>query len=648
MLSRDTDRPFSRELNIPIFFWNSIQKELFENDSPYLGMKNLVFPFVSATTFGHDDWKLFYKRCLRKRKMFQVIPISIDKNVFLLEETKENKNAIRVFEWERKSSACKTLLFDVAVAHAIYSFTYTKDGSSRRFHPLSLFLSHCKNGEKGERIAQIIKEYVQRETTIQPFFDKTAIMSGEVISSRIMNSIDISTIILIETDFYSTRHWCQREICRAKQSKRPIFAIDCREHFEDRVFPGCANVPCLHVRHDMLRLKPIESEKEVLRILEAALVETLRCCYNYSRLCTLQKTGVIQASAVILIRPPELSDLIVSSPKNTRKTLAYYPEPPVFQEESDWYPTELFEARTPLWKNKNNNEFRGINCGISVSVPDDEEFGEMLQIGHTPDSLHRLIQDISRHLLVRNTKLLFGGDLREKDKSGFTRFILDEAIALRERGIKNFPKIENHVAWSCVDDTQQLCHLKADYDTVLTLKQYDRPSVSNRLDRQFVQAMALSKMRNRLTLRSDVRICAGGKRFGFKGAMPGVLEEVLIALRMNKPLFLLGGFGGVVQDIVDAISRKKSPESLTEWWQLKQSARYDKMLCFLKQSGRPVCYADILDELQRCSMKNLAKRAGLSYIEYSRLIHSPFVDECLFLILRGIRNVKKQMKGNQS
>ena len=645
MLARDVDRPFSRELNIPVFFWNSIRKEVIKNDSPYVGVNNIIFLFVSRNTIAHNAWKVFFKGLSRNSKRFQIVPILIENGVHL---SNDGENEIRIFEWKGKGWARKTLWLNVMVAHAVYSFVYAKDNDSRECHPVVLFLSHCKREALGEKVAQMVKDYVLKETPIKTFFDVTDILPGEKFPHRILKAVDTSTFVLFETDFYSSRHWCQEEICRAKRSKCPILAIDFRNCFEDRVFPGCSNVPCFHIRHDILEQTSTNKEVEILRILEAALVETIRCHYNWSRLRGLQRNKCIPSSAELLVRPPELSDLPRFSKKSTGCHLAYYPEPPVFLEESDWYPTGLFEARTPLWNKGNADEFRGMSCGISVSTPDNKEFGDMLQIGHTPDSLHRLIQDISRHLLVRKTKLLFGGDLRTKEKSGFTRFILDEAKALRERGIKCFPKIENHLPWLSSTDIDDLNRFKADNDSVLSIKLYHRPSSSKALEEQYVQAITLSNMRKKLTSRSAICICAGGKRFGFKGAMPGVLEEILLMIKSNKPLYLLGGFGGVVQDVVHAISRKDRPESLTEKWQLKHSAEYGEMLRFLKQYGSPVCYADILGELQRCSIKDLAKRAGLSCSEYSRLIHSPFVDECLFLILRGIRNVKKSTKGNKS
>ena len=450
---------------------------------------------------------------------------------------------------------------------------------------------------------------------------------------------------------YSASHWCQMEVIRAKKAKRPIVSVDFRTHFEDRVFPGCSNIPCLHIRHDILDLGAEDAEIEFLRILEASLVETLRCCYNHSRLVTLRRTKRIPKGSVLLIRPLELSDCRMASRSKKGKVVVYYPEPPVFREETDGYPKGLIDSRTPLWRNQEIDKFRGIKCGISVSEPDQKEFGEMLQVGLTPDSIQRLIQDVSRHLLGRGAKLLYGGDLREKDQSGFTRFILDEAKALHERSIKDFPKIENHLAWPLSIDTDELRKFKAANDTVLVVKPYSFPKASKEKvnvkvflepdssRNQYIWAMSLTSMRKHLIDKSDIRVSAGGRRCGYKGSMPGVLEEVLLALKARKPLYLLGGFGGVVQDIVSVICNDSSPTALSKAWQVNHTTGYGDVLQRLANNGEIVSYSKIRESLRTMTIQELAGRSGLSIKEYSQLMHSPFVDECLFLLLKGIRKI---------
>jgi hypothetical protein len=49
------------------------------------------------------------------------------------------------------------------------------------------------------------------------------------------------------------------------------------------------------------------------------------------------------------------------------------------------------------------------------------------------------------------------------------------------------------------------------------------------------------------------RILLGGKRNGFRGVMPGVLEEAIMAVEARQPVYIAGGFGGVTWDIASML-----------------------------------------------------------------------------------------------
>jgi hypothetical protein len=49
------------------------------------------------------------------------------------------------------------------------------------------------------------------------------------------------------------------------------------------------------------------------------------------------------------------------------------------------------------------------------------------------------------------------------------------------------------------------------------------------------------------------RILLGGRREGFQGEMPGLLEEAVFAVENGQPLYLAGGFGGITFDIAVAL-----------------------------------------------------------------------------------------------
>lgn len=75
-----------------------------------------------------------------------------------------------------------------------------------------------------------------------------------------------------------------------------------------------------------------------------------------------------------------------------------------------------------------------------------------------------------------------------------------------------------------------------------------------------VAATALTGLRTYMTENTNARIVIGGKRSGFQGAMPGILEEILFSLERRKPLYLAGGFGGATLDAIRALR-----PSYSEW-----------------------------------------------------------------------------------
>lgn len=72
-------------------------------------------------------------------------------------------------------------------------------------------------------------------------------------------------------------------------------------------------------------------------------------------------------------------------------------------------------------------------------------------------------------------------------------------------------------------------------------------------------ADALTAMRDRSTLETDLRIVWGGAIAGAKGWMAGILEEVAFSLKHGKPVLILGGFGGCARLVADYLANANAP-----------------------------------------------------------------------------------------
>ena len=254
------------------------------------------------------------------------------------------------------------------------------------------------------------------------------------------------------------------------------------------------------------------------------------------------------------------------------------------------------------------------------------------------------MQDLARYLLGYGAELIYGGDLRP---DGFTEFLFQEGHALQSRLKSSKVHLTNHIAWPIhFADTDDLREWKAKNRKVASMIEHDIPQdvvdlVSSATEflkstdptSSFVWSRSLSEMRKAMIESCDIRISAGGRLTGYKGWMPGVLEEIAIAVQLAKPVFLIGGFGGLSGRACRLIKEKIVPEELSFDWQTSNNPGLREMANFAASRG--VDYEDlymrVIDVVMNAELRN-----GLSQEENVRLFETPFADEVIHLVLKGI------------
>lgn len=645
-LTRDIDRPFSRELNIPTFLYSSRNPKATPSKPEKLAERDVIFLFVSCNTLMNSSWNNYINN-LPELENYYIVPVAIEQEGMNHASSGriENSNCIRAFDWPKELRKEYTIIF---LSHELYRFGLTKieENSPGINSSIRLFLSHAKRGDTGLKHAESIKKFLDN-SNMQRFFDADEISPGFKFDQEIENHIKNSTIIAIESDAYSSRYWCQREILSAKRERRPIILVNSLEEYEDRVFPAASNIPCVHVTAEPLK------DKDVLRILMAALLETIRFEHAHKLLRYYQGQKWIDSSAEIFARPPEIQQIVDILDKKKKENLTIcYPEPPLYKEETEWTNHFNITVSTPLWSSKQEQEnYAKFRIGLSISdyLPDGYETQHQ-----DLDELKRFSQSLTRHLLANQHTLIYGGDLRD---DGFTQFILDEATVLRDRlQMKELLSVENYLAWPLYTKEENL-KWYANYRTVVKNMEAGIPSDIKKninpekflepdcINNKYIWSRCLTTMREESIKFSDIRIFAGGKCENYLGKMPGVLEEFLINLKENKPIFLVGGLGGLTSKICDSIKNKTIAEEFTEYWQITHNIGYEKFQKFASKEGHSANYEEIKSEIEKISISSLSKQVGLTDKEYERLMQTPFVDECVHLILKGIRNIK--IKGKQ-
>lgn len=639
LMSRDVKKPFSRSMNLPLFYRTSSsgipRKIVFQSN------KTIVFIFVSKEIVADEAW-VDYLIDIPNEDHIITIPIAIDKSAFNLNDVFGSKNFIRAFNYPER--IYQEILF-IEVAHEIFRFSlnesFNKIGLGKE-NALKLFLSHTKEGKYGIGLAQNLKDYIDN-TPMRNFFDTTDIAPNYKFDDEIIGHIKDSTIIAIHTDSYSSRYWCQKEILSAKENNRPIIAVDCLEEFEDRRFPFASNIPGIHIHLEDGKL----SENDILKILSSAILETIRFFYSKLLLDHYKIVGWINKEAEILSRPPEVADL-EKLVFNNGTSIDYrykqivYPEPPVYSEELNFLSNLGIQISTPL--NLDDGSVKNKKIGVSISEISSEE---LISIGQTKNHLIQLSQELARHVLSREAILNYGGDLR---KNGFTDFIFNEALALQSRTLSKEIHINNFIAWPIYnDDTRLVKEWKANYRTVAKMIETQPPAdVKNMIpneelyispagvENQYIWSRSLTVMREKMIENSDIRIIAGGKQKDYKGIMPGVLQEIILALELERPIFLLGGFGGITANVCHIIENQSIPVELTRDWQIQKNQGYKELLEY-SSSINPnysINYGSLLDVFKSVNLRN-----GLSAEENKKLFITPFIEEALYLVFKGIKNL---------
>jgi hypothetical protein len=636
-LRRDVERPFSRSVNVPVFA-RTCATGAIPPTIDVLSRRGIIFAFMGKNCVSDPAW-VEYLQALASVERSDIVPVALDDTAFNIPGNLARLNYIRAYDFPHETFKERTCL---SIFHEIYRFglNESRKGLGRgKDSALKLFLSHAKDRGQGVAAATALKKLIDNGP-MRDFFDATDIAAGHDFESEILVHIKDSTLVAIHSDLYSSRYWCQRELLAAKDTDRPIIGVDLIGKFEDRRFPLGGNLPVIRV---LVKDENCINEIDLLGILEGALVETIRFFYSKACLTAYRDAGWFPRAAHLSARPPEacvLARLAEEITEGEDRCLDFvYPDPPIYQEEARHFEKFGVKSYTPL--SGLRLDLSSKKVGVSISEPSE---AESLELGQTGQHLRLLMQDIARYALGYGAELIYGGDLRP---GGFTEFLFQEGHALQSRLKSLKVHLTNHIAWPIhLADTEEFRSWKAQHLKVATMVEHGIPADVRDLAgstttflppageaNSFVWGRCLSEMRNAMIKGCDLRVSAGGRLTGYKGWMPGVLEEIVLSVKMGKPIFLLGGFGGVTRSVCRLIKEKVVPKELSFDWQADSNPELSAMVSFA--ASRKVYYRQLYQQGLEIVM-NADLRNGLSADENARLSETPFADEVIHLILKGM------------
>lgn len=618
LLCRNSRDPFSDGLDIPVYpNITSDDHEIFPIHVDR-SERTFVLLLIDDNMYRSENSRKYVASLVEKEKAGELIiyPVALCKYAFEYDSDLQYKQFISLHSYSVLDcwDEFQTRLYDALIR------SLADKGNNK----VRIFISHSKKDKDniGEVRAMQLRDYLRSETKLDSFFDVNDIMDGDRFDKQIEEGVENALLLILFSSTYSSREWCRREALSAKRNSIPTVAVFLINKDIDRIYPYIGNMPSAYYTDDW---RPI-----VNLLLRTALDQ-----YNERYLLSDMSAG--DANTQVLPYPPEAYSFSILS---ENKNCVLYPEPPLGEEELTVLGKIKPDTRfvTPMQYSTQGIDLKQANIAISIS-----ESENIQNLGLSKEAIDDLMVEITRHLLISNAKMVYGGDLRQM---GYTELFKDLAYQYGafEKSRNDVMYFTDYVAWPLhvnirPDTHDEYRHSRVNLKFVAPID-YQGIDTSKFLCpdctyHQYIWAENLTNMRNQMEENVVCRIIAGGRTSGFKGRMAGVLEEFLVARSKGHPVYIVGGFGGCAQLLTEVIEGAKPVDAFVG--SASASEAYRALLDYYASKGQPVNY----DEVGEYANIETLTDNGLSVEDNLTLFHSVNIMEIVSLILKGLKQVIK-------
>jgi hypothetical protein len=187
---------------------------------------------------------------------------------------------------------------------------------------LRLFISHAKMD--GLPLAHALKKQIESFAWLQKFYDVDDLPAGCDWQHELEQGVGSSLIIMLRTEHYDSRHWCQQEVLWADEYATPAVLVDARTELNH---PGSVlpfdRVPTVRI-----------PDGNLLRILFLALREGLRFLHFMRRVKEMQDNGELPTGVELRVfsYQPGMSALLRACRSLAacgKPGIVLYPDPPL-------------------------------------------------------------------------------------------------------------------------------------------------------------------------------------------------------------------------------------------------------------------------------------------------------------------------------
>jgi hypothetical protein len=158
----------------------------------------------------------------------------------------------------------------------------------------------------------------------------------------------------------------------------------------------------------------------------------------------------------------------------------------------------------------------------------------------------------------------------------------------------------------------------------------------------YLRARGLTFLRQRLNDVCHARLCVGGRRSGSQGRYPGIIEEALLAVQQNKPLYLASILGGASEQIVDAVEGKNMPGDFCEPTQIERLYQQPPVneTNVATRDDRTIDRVAVWREFAEAGKQRIAATNGLTIEENDELLRTPVIERAIELLLTGLSRIR--------
>jgi hypothetical protein len=584
-------------------------------------------PTKNGTTWGEYASKL---RSLTEAAGHRFMPVQLTENAYPVDTRLSDTNFLRAWAIdgvdERHKFIARRLVH--LLIRRFRPHTENEDAP-----PVTIFLSHSKMDLESE--PRVVKALLAHLTANQPekaWFDSGDISTGSRFGTAIEKGIADTALLAVVTDSYSSRSWCRREVLLAKHYQRPVVIVDAVQERETRRFPYSGNTPV------------IRWKGQAQAVVDLLLREALRHAYAEESLKQRSREG-----DVILPAGPELVTVV----HRDKSKPVLYPDPPLGPEELEVLGRTGVRVETPLQRHALAHDLRSRGLMVALSVSEAEDLG---RLGFRRAHLDSIFLELSRYLLVAGVRLAYGGHLKA---DGYTMRLADllrdpivEQLRCAPSSNQAAPELVTYLPWPTIASVRDEARL----GPLVQVLRCDRPTgVDESLDpgfvaspdvevpsdtapRRFAWSRGLTVMRERQTSELGARVVVGGRlgrpENSYLGRMPGVLEEALLGIRAQRPIYLVGAFGGCARLVLDALDGVPRAELTSAYHQALPHAEELKKL-YRDHSVKWDEFENIAAELKACGISGL--KNGLTVEENRELATSRSAEHIVELVLHGLQ-----------